>query len=296
MADQPIQFRDRAGNLHTEATPGSGFLSFLYRGNPLGKLGLWLLVKRKFFSVLFGKYMSSKRSQSKVLPFIEKYEIDMSPYIIPKSGFQSFNDFFYRKIKPEFRPIGEGLICPADGRVLAFQNISDTQQFFIKGKAFSLATFLQNEALANKYKNGSMLIVRLAPVDYHRYHFPCSGIVSADKVINGHYYSVSPYALRKSLRIFLENQRAYCIQSSEKYGDVIYADVGATLTGSIINTFHAGQVYIKGDEKGHFAFGGSTVVLLLEKEKIRFSEDLIRNTNEGFETYLKMGESVSMEV
>lgn len=292
MAKQPIQFIDRAGILHEEATPGSGFLRFLYGGNPLGKLGLWLLVKRKFFSAIFGRYMSSSWSKSKVEPFIAKYEMDMTPYIIPEKGFKSFNDFFYRKIKPEFRPIGEGLVCPADGRVLAFQQIEDTQSFFIKGKAFSLLTFLQDEKLAEKYKGGSMLIVRLAPVDYHRYHFPSTGVVGSNKLIKGDYYSVSPFALRQNLQIFLENQRAYCIQSSEKYGEILYSDVGATLTGSIINTFQPGKQHKKGDEKGYFAFGGSTVVLLLEKGKVVFSEDLLKNTRNRIETYLKMGETI----
>ncbi len=294
MSDSPIQFRDREGKVHTEQTPGSGFLRFLYSGNPLGKLGLWLLVKRKFFSVVFGRYMSSKQSISKVQPFIEKYEMDMTPYIIPEGGFQSFNDFFYRKIKPEFRPTGEGMVSPADGRVLAFQEIADTQKFFIKGSAFDLTSFLHNEKLAQKYHGGSMFIVRLAPVDYHRYHFPCTGKVSADTVIQGDYYSVSPFALRQNLEIFLQNQRVYCIQNCEQYGDVLYADVGATLTGSIINTFTPETVCEKGSEKGYFAFGGSTVVLLVEKGKVRWSEDILKNTEEGFETYVKMGETIGL--
>lgn len=292
MANTPIKYKDRSGNVLFEATPGSGFLHFLYGGNPFGKLGLWLLVKRKFFSVLFGKYMSSVRSKNKIEPFIEKYEIDMEPYVLPDTGFQCFNDFFYRKIKPDFRPIADGVVCPADGRVLAFQHLSDTQQFFVKGQAFSVATFLQNESLAKKYEKGSMLIVRLAPVDYHRYHFPCDGLVSENRIINGFYYSVSPFALQKNMRIFLENQRAYCVQHSEKYGDVLYADVGATLTGSIINTFQPETHQKKGDEKGYFAFGGSTVVLLFEQGKITFADDLLENTNAGLETYLKMGESI----
>lgn len=291
MANSPIKFRDRQGNELTEATPGAGFLNFLY-GGPFGKLGLWLMVKRKFFSAAFGKYMSSKLSVAKVQPFIEQYEMDMSPYIIPENGWTSFNDFFYRKIKPEFRPIGEGLVSPADGRVLAFQEISDVQKFFIKGSEFDLKSFLQDEKLAKKYEGGSMVIVRLAPVDYHRYHFPATGKVGTDKVIKGSYYSVSPLALRKNLQIFLENQRAFCIQETEDFGSVLVADVGATLTGSIINTYKPNSIVNKGDEKGHFAFGGSTTVLLIEKGKVTLSADILANTKAGFETYLKMGETI----
>lgn len=290
-ANNPIKYRDRQGNELIEATPGAGFLNFLY-GGPFGKLGLWLMVKRKFFSTAFGKYMSSSLSKSKIQPFIEQYEMDMSPYIIPEGGFKHFNDFFYRKIKPEFRPIGEGLVSPADGRVLGFQEISDVQKFFIKGSEFDLKTFLQDEKLAQKYVGGSMVIVRLAPVDYHRYHFPATGEVGSDTVIKGSYYSVSPLALRKNLQIFLENQRGYCIQETEDFGSVLIMDVGATLTGSIINTYQPNSLVKKGDEKGHFAFGGSTTVLLIEKGKVKLAEDIIENTKAGFETYLKMGETI----
>ena len=291
MANNPIKYLDRQGKERIEATPGAGFLNFLY-GGVLGKLGLWILVKRKFFSAAFGKYMSSSMSKSKIQPFIEQYEMDMSPYIIPEDGFQHFNDFFYRKIKPEFRPIGEGLVSPADGRVLAFQEISDTQKFFIKGSEFNLTSFLQNDELAAKYHGGSMVIVRLAPVDYHRYHFPATGKVGSDTIIKGSYYSVSPLALQKNLRIFLENQRAFCIQETEDFGSVLIMDVGATLTGSIINTYQPNSFVEIGDEKGHFAFGGSTTVLLLEKGKVRLSDDILENTQAGFETYLKMGETI----
>ncbi len=291
MANKPIRYRDRQGNELIEATPGAGFLNFLY-GGLFGKLGLWIMVKRKFFTAAFGKYMSSSLSKSKIQPFIEQYQMDMSPYIIPEGGFAHFNDFFYRKIKPEFRPIGAGLVSPADGRVLAFQEISDSQKFFIKGSEFNLKTFLQNDELASKYEGGSMVIVRLAPVDYHRYHFPATGKVGSDTVIKGYYYSVSPLALQKNLRIFLENQRAYCIQETEDFGSVLIMDVGATLTGSIINTYIPNSVVQKGAEKGHFAFGGSTTVLLMEKGKVKISSDIVDNTKAGFETYLKMGETI----
>jgi phosphatidylserine decarboxylase len=291
MANNPIKYRDRQGNELIEATPGAGFLNFLY-GGLFGKLGLWIMVKRKFFSAAFGKYMSSSLSKSKIQPFIEQYEMDMSPYILPEGGFQHFNDFFYRKIKPEYRPIGEGLVSPADGRVLAFQEISDTQKFFIKGSEFDLKSFLKSDKLAQKYDGGSVVIVRLAPVDYHRYHFPATGKVGSDKVIKGSYYSVSPLALQKNLRIFLENKRAFCLQETEDFGSVLIMDVGATLTGSIINTYQPNSLVQKGDEKGHFAFGGSTTVLLLEKGKVKLAEDLLANTKAGFETYLKMGETI----
>jgi phosphatidylserine decarboxylase len=147
--------------------------------------------------------------------------------------------------------------------------------------------------LAKKYKDGAMAIVRLAPADYHRFHFPASGKVSASKAINGHYFSVSPLALQRSLKIFCENYREYCILESPTFGDILISDVGATMVGSIIQTYKANSEIEKGDEKGYFAFGGSTLVLLFEKGKADFDADLTSNTKKGFETTIRMGEQIA---
>lgn len=289
-----IRYIDRStGKESAEKVPGGKSMDFIYAGY-LGKLSLWLLIKRKYFSVRFGKYMSSSRSIKRIDPFVEEHQIDMSEYIVPTKGFQSFNDFFYRKVKPENRPISEGVVSPADGRVLVFQEIRESYRFFVKGEEFNVPRFLNDEHLAQKYANGAMCIVRLAPVDYHRFHFPVGGSTSTNKMINGHLYSVSPLALRKNMRIFLENKREYTVVSNDQYGKVLVCEVGATLTGGIAQTFEEGAFVEKGAEKGYFYFGGSTVILLFEKGKIKFSEDLITNTNNGLETLLKMGETIAI--
>lgn len=290
---EQITYYLRSGEKQVENAPGAGFLRFLYT-TPLGKLGLWILVKRKFFSVLFGKYMDSKASIKKIAPFIEQHQMDMTPYIEPNGGYRHFNDFFYRKIKPEFRPIGEGFVSPADGRVVAFNELKDGQKFYIKGSEFDLNTFTNDPALAKKYEGGAMYVVRLAPVDYHRYHFPTDGLAGPSIRVEGDYYSVSPIALKRNWEIFWQNERQYTILNSETYGDVLICDVGATLTGGIVQTYAFNTQVEKGQEKGHFTFGGSTLVLMLEKGKIKFSEDLVQNSLEGKETYLKMGETIGM--
>ena len=149
-----IQFKKRGvDEIFTENVPGGGFLKFLYGGNPLGKFSLFVLVKRKYFSWLFGKYMDSKLSKSKIAPFVSKHQINLEEYEQPEKGFKTFNEFFYRKIKSEFRPIQEGVVTPADGRVLAFEKIDATTQFFVKGSKFSVNSFLTNETLTKKYEN-----------------------------------------------------------------------------------------------------------------------------------------------
>lgn len=291
-----IEFIDRkTGKKKQEDVPAGGMMRFLY-GTWAGKASLHTLFKRKFISSWGGNYMNSKKSVKKIDPFIEQYGIDLNEFIVPKNGFKHFNDFFYRKIKPEARPIESGITSPADGRVLAFNKISDTQKFFIKGTEFNLEQFIQNKDLAKKYQGGSMFIVRLAPVDYHRYHFPVDGEATENNKINGDYFSVSPIALRKSLKIFLENKREFCLIKNQQLGDVLFMDVGATMTGSIIQTYTPNTEIKKGDEKGYFAFGGSTVVLLFEPYKIEFSNDLIENTLNGYETYIKMGETIASPI
>lgn len=283
----------RSGREVVEKVPGGRMMEFIYT-NPLGKLTLWMLIKRKLLSVYFGKYMSSSKSRKKIQPFIESHDIDMSEYVVPTGGFRSFNDFFFRHIKPSARPIQENIVSPADGRVLVFPSLSVAQKFFVKGAEFNLDCFLGgDERLVKKYTDGSMCIIRLAPVDYHRYHFPVSGKATSSKLINGYYYSVSPIALQKNMRIFWENKREYCEVLTEQYGDVLICDVGATLTGGISQTYTSDTVIDKGQEKGYFYFGGSTLILLFEKDRISFSQDLIENTANGIETRLKMGETIA---
>ena len=166
----------------------------------------------------------------------------------------------------------------------------------MKGTEFSLAKFLNDPSLAERFEGGAMMVVRLAPVDYHRYHFPVSGMVSENHKVKGAYYSVSPIALGGKLKIFLENKREYSLIESKEYGTVAYVDVGATLTGSIIQTHQPNSEVKKGDEKGYFAFGGSTIVLLFEANKITFDSDIVSNTNNGIETWVKMGETVARSI
>lgn len=284
----------KSGEIETEKVPGSGSMNFLY-GSGLGKLSLWLLVKRKAFSVWFGRYMSTSASAKKIPGFVEKHKIDLQEYIVPEDGFCSFNDFFYRKVKPEFRPIEEGVISPADGRVLVFPEISEAHKFFVKGEEFNLSKFLNGDkALTDLYVGGAMCIIRLAPVDYHRYHFPLAGVPEKSVLINGALYSVSPIALRKNMEIFFENKREYTILQTTTHSKVLICDVGATLTGGICQTYKPDVPVNKGAEKGYFYFGGSTLILLFEKGKISFSTDLISNTENGLETLLKMGETIGV--
>lgn len=293
---ETIKYIDRAsGETKTEIVPSEGILKWLY-SSASGKVALQILFKRKIISSLGGWYMDRKLSAKRIPSFINEHNINLEEcQINTVSDFPTFNQFFYRKLKPEARPVGENLVSPADGKILAFQTINDVPDFFIKGSEFTIDSFLQNKELAKKYADGSMAIIRLAPADYHRFHFPASGKVSESEQIDGHYFSVSPFALQSSLKIFCENYREYCILKTNEYGNILISDVGATMVGSIIQTYKANTEVKKGDEKGYFAFGGSTLVLLLKKGKIQFDTDLISNTKNGLETSIKMGENIAKQ-
>lgn len=289
-----IQYYEReSGQLKTERVAGEKWLIWLYN-NPIGEVTLWTLAKRKLISSICGKMMDRPSSAKRIHPFIEDFDIEMSS--TQEQEFKNFNDFFTRKLKDNARPVDTSLntvVSPADGKILAYADISNSD-FIIKGFRFDESSFLANPVLAQKYHDGALLIIRLAPTDYHRFHFPVSGNVTPYTKIEGDYYSVNPFALRKKAEIFCLNKREYTILSNPLFGDVIIAEVGATMVGSIVQTYKGSSVK-KGEEKGYFKFGGSTVVLLFEKGKIYIDKDLLINTASGYETAVKMGERIGSQ-
>lgn len=286
-----IKYIDRkSGKTIFETPPGEGFLKFLYH-NPFGKLAILPIAKRKFLSSWYGKKMDKASSVKKIDGFVKSLDIDMNEALKPISEYTSFNDFFFRKLKPEARPIENGFVSPGDGKLLAFENIADIHNFFVKGRKFTLKEFLGNTQLADKYKNACLIILRLAPNDYHRYHFPYDGSPSKITKIKGDYFSVSPYALASNFtKVFCENKREFCQLSTEDKGDILIAPVGATMVGSIIETFTPNKAIKKGDEMGYFAFGGSTIVMLVNNLKI--DSDILQNTKNKIESGVKMGEKI----
>lgn len=282
----------KTGKLITEKPPGEGLLKFLYY-SPLGELTLQLVAKRKLLSAIYGRLKNTKRSTKDIQPFVDTLGIDMTEAVKPVSAYTSFNEFFYRKLKPEARPIAEGLVSPADAKLLAFENAEAVGDFFVKGERFTLAKFLRNEELATKHKNSALLIFRLAPNDYHRYHFPYDGTASKSTKIKGRYFSVSPYALEPNFtRVFCENKREYMTLSTENKGDILLAPVGATMVGTIVETYTPNTEIKKGDEMGYFAFGGSTVVMLVNTNHFTIDADLLTNTKKNIETAVVMGERI----
>ncbi|QJB57097.1 phosphatidylserine decarboxylase [Pseudodesulfovibrio sp. zrk46] len=292
-----IEYKDRtSGALRKEIVPGEKWLQWLYH-NPVGKIALSAVVKRKCLSEWYGGRMDLPSSTERIPEFVQNLNINMGEATRPMDDYTSFNDFFIRELKPGARPIDEdpnSVVSPADGKVLAFDGITGLDSFFVKGQEFNLDSFLRDPNLTRQFEGGTLLIIRLAPVDYHRFHFPADGIVSESRIIDGDYYSVSPYAVKDRLSVYWENKRARSVLRTKHAGAMVLCEVGATMVGSIVQTHKANTEVEKGQEKGWFKFGGSTVIMLLEKGKVRIDKDLLDNTRQGYETSIRMGERVGL--
>lgn len=295
-----IHYIERStGKECVEKVYGGKALDFVYgegwASRALAKILLPSSLPFHLFSSIYGCIQKSRWSQKKIKPFIETYLIDEQEFADPVSSFGSFNDFFIRKLKPSARPIDSRVgraTLPADGRYLVYPDLSRVSGFFIKGQEFSLPNFLQDPVLARRFATGSMVIARLCPTDYHRFHFPCDGKAGKPRLINGALFSVNPIALKKNLTILWENKRFITEIDTTDFGALLYVEIGATAVGSVEQTFSFDQDVQKGQEKGFFSFGGSCIVLLFEPGRIQFDTDLVRNSERFLETRALFGQSL----
>jgi phosphatidylserine decarboxylase len=297
MSAAPITFLNRrTGRVETEQVFGEGWLRFAYE-NPIGRLSVWMIARRAIFSKWFGRSMSKPSSALRVLPFITRYNLDVDEFAKSPFDYKTFNDFFYRALKPGARPIAGGddvAVLPADGRHLVFPDIDTAEGFYVKGAKFTVRELLDDEELATRFAGGAMVISRLCPVDYHRFHFPVAGTPRESRLVQGWLYSVSPIALRRRIRYLVENKREVTVVEGSPFGPVAMIEVGATNVGSIRQSFVPGRAVAKGEEKGLFAFGGSCVITLFPRGSIRFDDDLVAQSREQRETYARMGERLGV--
>ncbi len=293
MSEDPIEYFDRHSKQKLiEQVYGEKWLHRIY-GSPLGRLILWLAVKRSWFSRWYGYRMSKPKSRQLISGFISKYGLDVSEFAEDADSFPSFNDFFVRRLKPSARPIFQAddvAIFPADGRHMGFQDLSDLEGVFVKGQSFDLNSLFGSAEAAAPFEQGALIISRLCPVDYHRFHYPSAGKASAPTLINGGLSSVNPIALRRDLSIFWQNKRNLSYIETDGFGRIASFEVGATCVGSMTYGQSLPGFVEKGDEKGFFSFGGSSVLTLFEPNRILLAEDLLEHSTHNRELYARMGE------
>ena len=263
-------------------------LRFLYNTLP-GRAVLRLLSAR-WVSRTVGAFMESRLSKPLIGRFVRKNGIDLSEF--ESDGFCCFNDCFSRKIRDGLRPLAENpaaLIAPCDGLLSAYTVNADTV-LPVKQSAFTLPDLLGDAALAERFFGGACLVFRLCVNHYHRYAYPANAKKGENVFLPGRLHTVRPIALA-SRPVFCENCREYTLLSTEGFGDILQMEVGALLVGKIKN-LHGARDVVRGEEKGMFLYGGSTVILLLEKGRLTLPNEFFENTEKGLETPIRLGEAL----
>ncbi len=290
MGRIPVEYVERAtGRRVAESVMGDKALRFAYE-TLLGRT-LWsVLFGSRRVSDWMGRRYDSPRSKKDIAALAAIPGCRWEEAEKPLADYASFNDFFTRRLKPGARPVGEGLVSPADGRLRLFLNADADSPFPLKGATRSLRTVFEDAAPAGRY---DIAVIRLAPVDYHRFHFPCD-CRTADpvRVVPGLYHSVNPIALLRHPDVYADNERQI-LKGRATFGDFWLVDVGAFGVGTIVQTF-SGTEHAKGDEKGYFKFGGSTVVFVASAGAVAFDLDLVRNSAAGLETRVLCGERIGL--
>jgi phosphatidylserine decarboxylase len=286
----------RTRQIEAELVYGEQWLRRGY-STAIGRALTSTVLSSKPFSQAYGAYQSHSLSRKKIAPFIRDFKIDMSEY--EGSDFKSFNEFFIRPFRPGKRPFVQDpgkLAAPAEARYFAYDRIREEERFPVKGKFMSAIGLLGDEALAKPFIGGPMLLARLCPTDYHRYHYPDSGKVAKAYTVQGPLHSVNPVALAERPDILVTNERRVAILETQNFGKLAYIEVGALCVGKIVQSHDEAKPFSRGDEKGYFLFGGSTVIVLGEPKAWRPSADLLEQTQVGRETLVRLGEEVGAKV
>lgn len=287
---QPTLIRDRVtGALVPERVFGEAGLRAIY-GQGLRARVLRRVATSDAFNLAYGLVQRLPGRRAKVAEFVERLGIDASEAERPLADYPTLDAFFTRRLRPGARPIDPApahLVSPADGRALAWAEVGDLP---VKGARVSVAALLGDPALAARYRGGGALVVRLAPADYHRTHWPADGVAGPPTRLGGPLHSVHPIALGAGAPSFL-NRRAVTALDAPGFGRLAIVDVGALLVGRLVESYAPGPVR-RGEEKGHFRMGGSTTVVLSEPGAVAWDDDLLAATRDGVESRVVLGTRV----
>jgi phosphatidylserine decarboxylase len=251
------------------------------------------IASRPWANALYGWWQRSRLSGRKVKRFVDSLGIDASEAELPLEQYRTLDAFFTRRLRPGARPIDDSphhMVSPADGRALAFESVGP--ELVVKQCRVTLAELVDDASLAAAYEGGPALVIRLAPADYHRFHFPVEGVAGPARYVGGALHSVHPIALAQAAPSFA-NKRAISSLSSDRFGDLLMIEVGAMLVGTIEQTYRPGEVS-RGDEKGLFRFGGSTVIVLARPGALVLDDDLVAASRDGVESLVQVGSRVGL--
>lgn len=286
----PIEYINRqSGKSEQEKVLGDFWIKSAY--HPLFQWFTDQVLSRAWISSFVGMLQNSQGSRGRIPHFVREYGIRLEDF--EERDYRSFNEFFIRKFKPGVRPFdtGTGIFANfAESRMFALEGISGETEFRVKDAQIDLAELLRDAPLARSFSGGTLLLARLCPVDYHRFHYPCDSVVLEQRTIHGKLHSVNPDALKARPRLFLENERHITLLQSPSFGRYALIEVGALCVGKIVQTGPLEGPVLKGQEKGYFLFGGSTVIALIPEGRLICDRDLITNTRAGVETWVPLGD------
>lgn len=285
------------GKVESEQVYGAEAVHWLYE-SLVAKI-LTPLICRAPLSKAYGELQNSSWSRSKIAPFIKQFSIPIEDFLPETGTYKNFNDFFIRQFrvgKRQFIQNKNEMAAFAEARYFGYESMTSDQTIPVKGNFLSAESLLANTQWPSTFKDGPLLLARLCPVDYHRFHFPDWGKIIEDYRIHGLFHSVNPLALKAKPEIFIQNERHVTILDTENFGKLAYIEVGAICVGKIVQSkkLFSGMSFIKGEEKGYFLFGGSTVIVLGEKGKWAPCSDILENTLKGLETYIHLGTPVGV--
>ena len=284
-----MKYIDRKGNVTIEETEHDKFLRHLYTDWG-GKICLKLLIS-PFVSKAVSIFLKSKVSARMIPGFISKNKIVMSDY--EETVYHSFHDFFVRKFQPQARPVAKGertLISPCDGKATVAR-IDRNLRFFINDTEYAVPQVLRSNTIARHYAGGYVVLIRMTMEDCHHYCYVAEGVKSSNVVLNGKLHAVNG-AANDHFPIYEENTREYSLLQTPHMGTIVMMEVSALFAAQISNLHKGPRKVEKGQPKGHFEFDGSAVVLFIQPDKVRMDYDLIENSENGYETIIRMGERI----
>ncbi|MGZ3787966.1 MAG: phosphatidylserine decarboxylase [Bacteriovorax sp.] len=297
-----IKFYNRVTKtVETEKVYGDKMVEWLYESES-GK-ALSSIVCKAPISKFYGALQDAPFSRRKIAPFIANFNIPMEDYL-PEEGrpsespYSSFNQFFIRRFKEgkrEFVQTADEMPAFSEARYFGYSCVHDEERVPVKGVYLKPKALLSNVTWEQTFHDGPLLLARLCPVDYHRFHYPDDGVVLDDYRVSGHLHSVNPLALKAKQDILITNERHVTIIETKNFGKLAYIEVGAVCVGKIVQSkpLMKGQSFKRGEEKGYFLFGGSTVIVIGEKGKWTPSQDILDYTKKEMETYLHLGMTVA---
>lgn len=286
-----VQVYDRLEKtVREESQYGEKRLQFLYE-TATGRLLLQAIFARRWYSKLSAIKDKSRYSVSKVESLIDQFDIDMSEYL--ETHYSSYDSFIIRTIDPAKRPVvldPAALVAVADSKLLAYP-VTPDGCIPVKHTSYTVTELLRDAELASTYNGGICLVFRLGTEDYHRYCFADDGTVTRRYATKGILHSVQPIS-SKRYRAFSENQRECSIIETVNFGTMVVVEVGALLVGKIHN--HNVTSCRRGQEKGYFSLGGSTILLLLSPSIIEVDADIMEHSQQHIETKVRLGEQIGV--